>query len=101
MLVRFDDDTDDADITPVANSEEIVSRETSLGSGETTGKEVENEGVLFIPLAWSRLQQGELYATSDPEWQEFVKLSKDRKKLQKLRGKKSIQFPLIIIRLRV
>lgn len=90
MLVRFDDDTDDADLPPVANSEETAPRETSLGSGEITGKEVENEGVLFIPLAWSRLQQGELYATSDPEWQEFVKLSKDRKRLQKLRGEKSI-----------
>ncbi|KOS45509.1 hypothetical protein ACN38_g3558 [Penicillium nordicum] len=85
VLVRFDDDTDDADIPPVANSGEIAPLEASSGSGETTGKEVENEGVLFIPLAWSRLQQGELYATSDPEWQDFVKLSKDRKKLQKLR----------------
>lgn len=101
MLVRFDDDADDADIPPMANSEEIAPRETSLRTGKTTGKEVENEGVLFIPLAWSRLQQGELYATSDPEWQEFVKLSKDRKKLQKLRGEKSIQFPLMIIGLRV
>lgn len=98
MLVRFDDDTDDADIPPVGNSEEIAPRETSLGGSETTGKEVENEGVLFIPLAWSRLQQGELYATSDPEWQEFVKLSKDRKKLQKLRGEKSIQSPPMVLR---
>lgn len=101
MLVRFDDDTDDADIPPVANSGEIAPLEASSGSGETTGKEVENEGVLFIPLAWSRLQQGELYATSDPEWQGFVKLSKDRKKLQKLRGKKAIQSSLMIIRSRV
>lgn len=101
MLIRFDDDTDDADLPPVANLEETAPRQTSLGSGEITGKEVENEGVLFIPLAWSRLQQGELYTTSDPEWQEFVKLSKDRKKLQKLRGEKSIQSPLKIVRLRV
>ncbi|CAI7637882.1 unnamed protein product [Penicillium glandicola] len=85
VLIRFDDDTDDSDIPSVPNPGETTPRQTSLGSGEITGKEVENEGALFIPLAWSRLQQGELYTTSDPEWQEFVKLSKDRKKLQKLR----------------
>ncbi|EKV04971.1 hypothetical protein PDIG_82050 [Penicillium digitatum PHI26] len=78
-------DIDDTNLPLVANSDETAPRQISLGSGEISGKEVENEGALFIPLAWSRLQQGELYTTSDPEWQEFVKLSKDRKKLQKLR----------------
>ncbi|KAJ5783670.1 uncharacterized protein N7518_009347 [Penicillium psychrosexuale] len=85
VLIRFVDDTEDADLPPMANPEKTSPRQTSVGSGEITGKEVENEGALFIPLAWSRLQQGELYTTSDPEWQEFVKFSKDRKKLQKLR----------------
>ncbi|KAJ5173978.1 uncharacterized protein N7500_001909 [Penicillium coprophilum] len=84
VLVRFDDDTDDEDIPPVAKSLETAPGQTSR-SGNITGKEVENEGALFIPLSWSRLQQGELYAASDPEWQEFVKVSKDRKKLQRLR----------------
>lgn len=101
MLVRFDDDSDDADPPPVTNSEETAPRQTPLGSREITGKEVKNEGALFIPLAWSRLQQGELYTASDPEWQEFVKLSKDRKKLQKLRGEKWSESPLMIIRLQV
>ncbi|CAG8901895.1 unnamed protein product [Penicillium egyptiacum] len=90
VLIRFDDDTDDADLPPVTNPEEIAPRQTSLGSGEITGKEVgkevENEGAVFIPLAWSRLQKGELYTTSDPEWREFVKVSKDRKQLEKLRN---------------
>ncbi|CAG7956550.1 unnamed protein product [Penicillium nalgiovense] len=85
VLIRFDDDIDDADLPPVTNPEGIAPRQTSLESGKITGKEVENEGALFIPLGWSRLQQGELYTTSDPEWQEFAKLSKDRKKLEKLR----------------
>jgi hypothetical protein len=101
VLIRFDDDIDDADLPPVTNPDGIAPRQTSLESGKITGKEAKNEGALFIPLGWSRLQQGELYTTSDPEWQEFVKLSKDRKKLEKLRGEESIQSPLKITRLRV
>jgi hypothetical protein len=51
-----------------------------------TEDELGEEDGLFIPLTWSWLQEGELYTASDPEWQEFVTISKDRKKLQKLRG---------------
>jgi hypothetical protein len=47
---------------------------------------------MFIPLGWSRLQQGELYTTSDPEWQEFVKLSKDRKKLALLQTRPAKRY---------
>jgi len=88
--VRFDDDTDDEDTPTVINPGEIASRQTPRESAESTGKESVNEDALFIPLSWSRLQKGELYATSDPEWQAFVMLSKDRKKLQALRGEQSI-----------
>ncbi|OQE06994.1 hypothetical protein PENVUL_c015G08341 [Penicillium vulpinum] len=92
VLVRFDDDTDDDDIPPVTNQAEASPRQISE-SGEITGKEVENDGAMFIPLAWSRLQQGELYTIMDPEWQVFVKLSKDHEKLERLRGKESIHSP--------
>lgn len=92
MLVRFEDDTDDAEISPVTNPGES-NPQNSRQSGKVTRKDVENEDALFIPLGWSRLQKGELYTTSDPEWQEFVKLSKDRKKLQQLRGEILILSP--------
>lgn len=47
--------------------------------------EDEDDAPLFIPLTWPQLQEGELYKTSDPEWQQFVQLSNDPKKLQQLR----------------
>lgn len=86
VLVRFDDDTRDADVTP-----EPAPNTTSLHQGPRGGEELledeeETGSPLFIPLTWSWLEEGELYAASDPEWQEFVQISKDRTKLQKLRG---------------
>jgi hypothetical protein len=92
MLLRFDDDTDDEDTPIVNNSGEPTSPESSREIVETTGKESSKKDAIFIPLSWSRLEKGELYATSDPEWQAFVKLSKDRKKLQALRGEQSVSF---------
>ncbi|KAL2824556.1 hypothetical protein BDW59DRAFT_147514 [Aspergillus cavernicola] len=38
----------------------------------------------FIPLGWPRLQQSNLYASSDPEWQAFVKISKDNERKRAL-----------------
>ncbi|CAG7927107.1 unnamed protein product [Penicillium olsonii] len=82
VLVQFDDEDDD-DTPALARPEQTASHQRHEDA-ETLEKTV-NEDALFIPLAWSRLQKGELYTTSDPEWQEFVRLSKDRKKLQNLR----------------
>ena len=48
--------------------------------------EDDDEGQSFIPLSWPYLRPGEFYAPKDPEWLEFVKLSKDKAKLQSLRG---------------
>jgi hypothetical protein len=92
MLLRFDDDTDDEDTPVVTNPGDIALPETPREIAETTGKKSGNKDAIFIPLSWSRLEKGELYATSDPEWQAFVKLSKDRKRLQALRGERSISF---------
>lgn len=41
---------------------------------------------IHIPLSWPRKKDGKFYAASDPEWQEFVKISKDREKLLSLKG---------------
>ncbi|RDW81811.1 uncharacterized protein DSM5745_05368 [Aspergillus mulundensis] len=40
---------------------------------------------VFIPTGWARLQEGKLYAASDPEWKEFAKISKDDGKLRALK----------------
>lgn len=83
MLVQFDDDKDNED-TP---TEEASSRQNSQKSNESIGTDSVGKGALFIPLGWSRLQEGEFYAASDPEWQQFKKLSQDSDKLDALKGK--------------
>lgn len=86
MLVRFDDDdTQDAKTAPEPAIEN-TSLHRATGGDELTEEELAEEDRVFIPLTWSWLEEGELYTASDPEWQEFVTISKDRKKLQKLRG---------------
>ncbi|KAJ5675875.1 hypothetical protein N7462_008772 [Penicillium macrosclerotiorum] len=84
VLIQFDEedrDTHDVDSISEAEVKETTSRPSSQSSPDEgrMGDGVEEEDPLFIPLTWSRLQEGDLYAASDPEWQEFVKISKDRK----------------------
>lgn len=86
VLVRFDDDAYGADLSTEPSPEETASPQSSAGVDELAEDEVEDGAPLFIPLTWSQLREGELYTTSDPEWQQFVQISKDRKKLQKLRN---------------
>lgn len=83
MLVQFDDEKDNED-TP---TEEASSSQHSQESNESLGTGSVRKGALFIPLGWSRLQEGEFYAASDPEWQQFRKLSEDPDKIDALKGK--------------
>ncbi|KAJ5166544.1 uncharacterized protein N7482_005325 [Penicillium canariense] len=86
VLVRFDDDdTQDDDPAPKARLEDTGLHRASGGDKQLTEGALEEDEPVFIPLTWSRLQEGDLYTASDPEWQEFVKIAKDRKKLQNLR----------------
>lgn len=91
VLVRFDDDPDDNE--PPQEPSQVAARRNLHGGNEHGGgdvEEVEAESPLFIPLGWSWLQEGERYTVADPEWQQFVKISMDRQKLQKLRSEKTI-----------
>lgn len=54
------------------------------------------EDTFFIPLGWPRLRKGDFYALSDPEWQQFVKISQDSRKLELLRGEKGTFFEICI-----
>ncbi|KAL4912196.1 hypothetical protein BDW62DRAFT_30736 [Aspergillus aurantiobrunneus] len=40
---------------------------------------------IFIPIGWTRLQEGEFYAASDTEWKTFREISKDHKKIRALK----------------
>lgn len=95
VLVRFDDDdTQDNQTAPEAALENTSLHRTA-GGDELTEEELAEEDRVFIPLTWSWLEEGELYTASDPEWQEFVTISKDRKKLQKLRGMFEWQYSAV------
>ena len=48
---------------------------------------------LFIPLGPPRHREGDFYSASDPEWQEFVRIAKDDKKMKSLKGGYS-DFPV-------
>lgn len=87
VLVRFDDDdVDDAAPSTEPSLTQAASQRSSSSADELAEEELEDEAPLFIPLTWSHLQEGELYSTSDPEWQQFAQIAKDRKKLQKLKN---------------
>lgn len=86
ILVRFDDDTREIDASPESTPEATGLRRSPYRGEELLEDEEEIGAPLFVPLTWSWLEEGELYTASDPEWQEFVQISKDREKLKKLRG---------------
>ncbi|KAF7593888.1 hypothetical protein BBP40_010699 [Aspergillus hancockii] len=80
--------------------DEVYTIQESLPERESVGKTRDNDrdrsldhsaeetvdsDPIFIPLGWPQLRKGALYAASDPEWQEFTKISRDREKLQTLR----------------
>lgn len=90
ILLQFDDTLDDADDIQEAPSGKIGvgknRKNDTEGHLENPASVTIDTDSVFIPLGWPRLRKGELYAASDPEWQEFVKTSRDREKLQYLRG---------------
>ncbi|KAJ5986831.1 hypothetical protein N7451_011196 [Penicillium sp. IBT 35674x] len=85
VLVRFDDDTREIDASLESTPEATGLRRSPYRGEELLEDEEEIGSPLFVPLTWSWLEEGELYTASDPEWQEFVQISKDREKLKKLR----------------
>ncbi|KAJ5180375.1 hypothetical protein N7492_003585 [Penicillium capsulatum] len=88
ILSRFDDneDTQDAGALPESDLDSTGQHSSPYGGNQLAEEEQEEEDAFFVPLTWSWLQEGEMYTASDPEWQEFVQISKDRQKLQGLRN---------------
>ncbi|KAJ5915344.1 hypothetical protein N7466_011277 [Penicillium verhagenii] len=86
VLVRLYGDTHDTDAPPKPTAEITNLRRSQYGGEDLMEDEEETGTPFFIPLTWSWLEEGELYTASDPEWQEFVQISKDQGKLKKLRN---------------
>lgn len=51
---------------------------------EAEDSEEEVQGGLFIPMTWLTKMPRTYYKRSDPEWQEFVKISNDKPRLRKV-----------------
>ncbi|KAE8348243.1 hypothetical protein BDV28DRAFT_101656 [Aspergillus coremiiformis] len=89
VLLQFDDTLDDVDATQEPSSQRGNVDENRGNGREETAESRINGGVdsdpIFIPLGWPQLREGELYAASDPEWQEFIKVSRDQEKLLSLK----------------
>ena len=53
------------------------------------------EGALFIPLWWGKKSTPTPYKTSDPEWQGYVKLAKDPRRMEEVKGKTDELDPVL------
>jgi hypothetical protein len=85
VLLQFDDtlhDVDEVEESQSGNKRSVKDTDENRQYSE----EATDADPIFIPLGWPRLRKGELYVASDPEWKEFAKISRDREKLQALRG---------------
>jgi hypothetical protein len=62
--------------------------EIEVTEGEAPESENESdfadEDSLFVPLTWAKKLPRSFYKGSDPEWQEFVKVSKDKARVKKI-----------------
>ena len=52
-----------------------------------------DENSFFIPAGWPSRQPRTFYKASDPEWQEFRKLSKDPQKIRDAQGRRICRVP--------
>lgn len=89
VLVQFDDVSDEAETAQAPDVTEKRPRATSYENSVNSADSVEDsidDYPIHIPLSWPRKREGKFYAASDPEWQEFVKISKDRQKIKSLKG---------------
>ncbi|KKK12634.1 hypothetical protein P175DRAFT_0512917 [Aspergillus ochraceoroseus IBT 24754] len=92
VLVKFDDPSHDTNNSlerfPEDEQDERMQRKSaidrdrrlSFDKGQSAGSDS-----VFIPLSWPRLRDGDYYAASDPEWQTFIKIARDRERLKALK----------------
>lgn len=79
VLLQFDGDVEPESVehvNPTASNE--VSRRNAA--------QLEEEEATFIPLTLPSLQRGELYKSTDEEWQRFAELNSKPERISKLRG---------------
>ncbi|KAF2627768.1 hypothetical protein BU25DRAFT_410424 [Macroventuria anomochaeta] len=55
------------------------------GDEEDEDEEEYDDAILFLPTGFSRLKPKTFYKGSDPEWQEFKKVSQDKARIERIR----------------
>ncbi|KAK4997044.1 hypothetical protein LTR66_003470 [Elasticomyces elasticus] len=65
------------------DEEEAAKAEEELKN--KTDAELDQEESLFIPMTWATKMPKTFYKGSDPEWQMFLKIAQDKKKLAEMR----------------
>lgn len=68
--------------------EEVDDEEANEEEGEDEDDDEEEEyddAILFLPTGFSRLKPKTFYRGSDPEWQEFKRVSQDKARIEKIR----------------
>ncbi|KAF2118124.1 hypothetical protein BDV96DRAFT_569283 [Lophiotrema nucula] len=53
---------------------------------EDDEEEDEDDALVFLPTGFSRAKPRSFYKGTDPEWQEFVRIAPDRKRIDQVRG---------------
>ncbi|ERF71086.1 hypothetical protein EPUS_07758 [Endocarpon pusillum Z07020] len=67
--------------------EELNRRSKEATSGVDSMERADRpQGGIFVPMTWLRKCEKEYYSGDDPEWQEFVKLSKDLKRVKAVKS---------------
>lgn len=56
-----------------------------MDDGEEDEEEYD-DALLFLPTGLSRPTPKKFYRGSDPEWQDFIKMAKDKPRVEKIRG---------------
>jgi hypothetical protein len=87
MLAAYDDSLQSAGFQKKTSD----NRARSNPSGDKTatthaGQPLHDSKGFFIPLGWPQLKEGKFYKASDPEWKTLVKVSKDKERVQALKG---------------
>ena len=71
-----------ADTGEAISTEKIGDEQTAMISTSIT---ISNAGSIFIPLGWARESPVTLYKGDDPEWQEFLKLNRNVRRMEELK----------------
>lgn len=67
--------------------QEAVNPDRALGPGKVNKDTHTQTAAIFIPLTRLGKCKGEYYSASDPEWQEFVALSKDPERMRRINSR--------------